>query len=160
MNLLWLLWYKKTIIFIYVQSSFFSRWHHQATGRRLPSGSPVKLISLNICYSWSCNFIWNPIKKINTFVPGECRSWLSKAKLWNGRPGTLSSPSCLPSMTPCSPLLLSRTMWETNFVSGCLECSMRSGLLLVSSPFLDPHSGRPFRYCYWFNQVWCKAEKH
>ena len=109
----------------------------------MPSGSQVNLVPLWIV----AILIWNSIENIN-FFPGEYKSWPSKVKLWSGRPGTLSSPSCSPSTTPSLRLLPSRMMLETNFVSGCLECCMRSGLLLVSSPFLDPLSGRLFRYGY------------
>ena len=119
---------------------FFSWWHHQAAGRCMPSGSQVNLVPLWIV----AILIWNSIENIN-FFPGEYKSWPSKVKLWSGRPGTLSSPSCSPSTTPSLRLLPSRMMLETNFVSGCLECCMRSGSLLVSNHFLDPLSGRPFR---------------
>ena len=77
---------------------------------------------------------------------GECKSWPSKVRQWSGKPGTPSSLSCWPSMTPCLRLLLSRMTWEINSVNEFLGCSMRFGSLPVSNPFLGLLSGRHFRY--------------
>ena len=147
-SLLWLLAVGVKSFDLRVKWFFFSWGHNQATGRRLPSSSQVKspnhIFSLPIVF-WE---LFEIKRKTKTFNPGGCKSWLSKVRPWSVRPGTLSSPFCLPSMMPCLRLLPSRTTWEINFVSGCLECSMRSGSLPVSSPFLDLLSGRPFRYGY------------